>query len=1197
MICKDTQLDHICKWLLGGESDDQLNSVTSAITEGTGQWFIQNEKYKQWKDGELHNLLCPGTAGVGKTVLVAIVVRDLHLARHVSQDIGIAYYFRRHQQKVAHLREHMLSSFLAQLIRQTRTVPPQVLKLYHQLHPHGRQASRTELTIALFEVAKLFKRVHVVVDALDEWPHEELHGSDFTDSILNGQRQARNVFLLMTSRPEAPLLERLRHSMQTHSEIHITATNDDIERYLMENLAEIHCLNNDDQNTRRHIISKVTSAADGSFFLARLHCHSLKDVANRVQLNKKVDQLQRGPDALNEAYRETFERIGTQSSGRRSLAASVLHCIHGAFRLLRSKELIYAVSMTPGDAAIDEGKLVSVPHILSVCHGLVTYQEETDTVDFTHRTIADYLQSSQHVWLDEKKNCIGNACLTYLQMDDVKKPIESQKALLERIRAHQFLIYAALFVGFHVRYADCEKLHEQFENMLADDAVVNLIPQIIHRNAHVRRHRLHVLAFFGLERAMFKVLQGTSADAFDAQVETFLRRKGLPVERATGVDVDVEDEAGRTPLYGACSQGPAPCVQVLLDFGADVDSYNGKHGTPLQAALLRGGSANAIVPVMRKMHTASPWDVPYGTIDTPPTPRIPQEAFTCDGMSRFLEREEHELRSFLGDDGYDAVRAIPRDCMSDGTVQTLLKSGALVNIKAGFWGSPLNTAIASQRSDLVQILLGKGADVNKSAGSVGEPLRMALDLANLSMVRKFVERGPATDAMFRLGGRALGKGSLEEHLKIVQLLLEEGADADSQDHLNIAVLQTASREKFEDMDTYFKHIVDANATGMQRQIALAGVDCPDADIGKLLLEHLLEQGANVNIQSDDGTTPLHRAACGGKIDVSRMLLAHGADKALADDEGDTAVHMAAVRGYADTVKLFVDDGCDLEKRNNNSETALIRACAGGSEATVKVLMDGGADKNAKSNTGTTGLAYCARRDDPETTELLLSQGAEIHAQTKAGNDALMIASKKGHVRMVQLLLRHEANVHQRNEAGNTALHKAIKGRHDEVAQLLLGRRADVDARNNKGETPLMQATENGHNEAVQLLLDRGAQANVRNNDGETPLLHAASHALVDIAQMLVKKGADVNAKDPVGSAPLARACTNSVTQMVATLVENGAHINLRNGDDDSPLRVAKRMGHARVAKYLAEQGAVDAGKGLSSKYEAVRMSAKRRIGI
>ena len=59
---------------------------------------------------------------------------------------------------------------------------------------------------------------------------------------------------------------------------------------------------------------------------------------------------------------------------------------------------------------------------------------------------------------------------------------------------------------------------------------------------------------------------------------------------------------------------------------------------------------------------------------------------------------------------------------------------------------------------------------------------------------------------------------------------------------------------------------------------------------------LIDQGANVNAQAPDGKTPLHEAACWGKVTaVARLLLERGANMYIRDCTGRTAFDYAFLR--------------------------------------------------------------------------------------------------------------------------------------------------------------------------------------------------------------------------------------------------------------------------------------------------------------
>jgi ankyrin repeat protein len=63
---------------------------------------------------------------------------------------------------------------------------------------------------------------------------------------------------------------------------------------------------------------------------------------------------------------------------------------------------------------------------------------------------------------------------------------------------------------------------------------------------------------------------------------------------------------------------------------------------------------------------------------------------------------------------------------------------------------------------------------------------------------------------------------------------------------------------------------------------------------------LLEHGANVSVEDNQGRTPLHLAAISGSVDTVRVLLEHGANVGAEDNNGRTAFQIASdasMRGF------------------------------------------------------------------------------------------------------------------------------------------------------------------------------------------------------------------------------------------------------------------------------------------------------------
>jgi uncharacterized protein len=97
------------------------------------------------------------------------------------------------------------------------------------------------------------------------------------------------------------------------------------------------------------------------------------------------------------------------------------------------------------------------------------------------------------------------------------------------------------------------------------------------------------------------------------------------------------------------------------------------------------------------------------------------------------------------------------------------------------------------------------------------------------------------------GLTALGVASHFDHLEIVELLLNFGADINSVSNSNVSYIPSN--------------------TALHAGIA--------GKASKELIEFLLNQGANVNQTDSSGHTPLHVAAFEGSAEIVSLLLAYG----------------------------------------------------------------------------------------------------------------------------------------------------------------------------------------------------------------------------------------------------------------------------------------------------------------------------------
>lgn len=210
----------------------------------------------------------------------------------------------------------------------------------------------------------------------------------------------------------------------------------------------------------------------------------------------------------------------------------------------------------------------------------------------------------------------------------------------------------------------------------------------------------------------------------------------------------------------------------------------------------------------------------------------------------------------------------------------------------------LFAAAKESRVDVVKAYLNAGLDVNSEMG--GETLlQMVLDEGDTD----------TSDAK-------------KNHVALVELLLERGADANLKDLCGetplINVLTSPVRDEL--VDLLLKYGADPNLKGNQYASPLHWAV-------RLAYTHgilkLIEHGADVNAAGFiTRITPLHFAALDGQMDTVSLLLEAGACTHLRDVYERTPLHCAAFHGQMGTVRLLIKAGACTHLRDAYGKTPL-----------------------------------------------------------------------------------------------------------------------------------------------------------------------------------------------------------------------------------------------------------------------------------
>ncbi len=101
---------------------------------------------------------------------------------------------------------------------------------------------------------------------------------------------------------------------------------------------------------------------------------------------------------------------------------------------------------------------------------------------------------------------------------------------------------------------------------------------------------------------------------------------------------------------------------------------------------------------------------------------------------------------------------------------------------------------------------------------------------------------------------------------------------------------------------------------------------------------LAEYNPNLDIQDNEGNTPLHLAVRNGNDLILQALLAHGADINAYNNNGDTALHVAIRAGRTTVASQLLEAGAQINERNDEGNTPSHYAARAGRLDAVRILL-------------------------------------------------------------------------------------------------------------------------------------------------------------------------------------------------------------------------------------------------------------------
>ncbi|XP_023224750.1 ankyrin-1-like [Centruroides sculpturatus] len=370
------------------------------------------------------------------------------------------------------------------------------------------------------------------------------------------------------------------------------------------------------------------------------------------------------------------------------------------------------------------------------------------------------------------------------------------------------------------------------------------------------------------------------------------------------------------------------------------------------------------------------------------------------------------------------------------------------------------------------------------------------------------------------------------HLAIVKLLLEYGAEINRRGEDDILPLHVASRYRRPSMSPVTDE-VDASYSSV---------------IGLLI-----SRGASVNCKDRYGLTPLHYAAMRGNVMAAKELLQNPTINIRVTDKQDMMpLHLAANYGNYKIVELLIEAGSPILVYDEQFQTPLHKAAAEGYSDIVELLL-----KVAKEESLDIMKEIIAEKDEDD-------------------NSALHLAVEKGHFNVTKILLEHDADVNSSGEFRMYPLHLASTIGSLGIVKLLIEYNAQVNCLNYQQETPLHRAASFNHKDIIDYLIKHGALIECRCINHFTPLLLAAKEGHIDAIKILLENNADVSVVDRNEKSVVYWLCERNHPEALKILLEDSFAPNLIFKEDayeNNPLHVAAEHGYADVLKILLEHGA------------------------
>jgi len=249
----------------------------------------------------------------------------------------------------------------------------------------------------------------------------------------------------------------------------------------------------------------------------------------------------------------------------------------------------------------------------------------------------------------------------------------------------------------------------------------------------------------------------------------------------------------------------------------------------------------------------------------------------------------------------------------------------------------LKYSILKNWLNMVRLLINSGADIERKDKNSNTPLSCAVRAGSIDILKELVQAGVNLKVRDENGYTPLIYAVKRRSTVIINYLISQGVEINEKDNEGYTALM---------------HAVDAPNNSMD------------------VIECLINNGADINVFSNQQLSPLLLAAKNNDYEAARYLVGNGANINAKDNGGYNSLMYAILNHNIPLIKFLIDNGISINERNCRDFTALMIASENGYINIVKYLVEHGADISVKVKKHTTAIKLASKRKHYEVVNYL-----------------------------------------------------------------------------------------------------------------------------------------------------------------------------------------------------------------------------------